>query len=182
MNRVGLTGLVVALVLSGSTSSTALAVTAIDAPCSPRSGVDDSDVVVSWGDGANRPIRWGRATLRIDVVLTSESTGAFLCDPDAWVEIHQIAPVRRLIDVGPVAVVDDGGGHMVHRFDWATRDRVGATDSGTYEFVFVSSRTPVFELGGGDRHVAGFAPIVSTRTVTKWPTPNKSLIEQVGRR
>jgi hypothetical protein len=182
MNRVGLSGLAVALVLSSSTTSTTLAATPVEELCSPRSDVDDDDVEVTWGDGTNRPVRWKRASLRIDVVLTSRSTGAILCDPDAWVEIRQIAPVRRLIDAGPVAVVDGGEGRVLHRFEWATRDRVGAVTAGTYEFVFASSRAPVIELGGGDRHVAGFTPIVSTRTVTKWPTPKKSLIEQVGSR
>jgi hypothetical protein len=182
MNRVGLSGLAVALVLSSSTSSTALAVSPAATSCSPRSGVDDTDVEVAWRGEAGRPIRWGRSMLRFDVLLTSKSTGAVLCDPDAWVEIHQIAPVRRLIDAGPVAVVDGGEGRMLHRFEWAIRDRVGTAAAGTYEFVFASSRAPVIELGGGDRHVAGFTPIVSTRTVTKWPTPKKSLIEQVGSR
>jgi hypothetical protein len=182
MNRVGLSGLAVALVLSSSTTSTTLAATPVETPCSPISGVDDIDVEVAWGDGANRPVRWERATLRIDVVLTSRPTGAVLCDPDAWVEIHQIAPVRRLIDAGPVAVVDDGGGHSLHRFEWAIRDRAGTVAPGTYEFVFASSRPPVIELGDGDRHITGFVPIVSTRTVTKLPTPKKNSIERVGRR
>lgn len=181
MNRVGLSGLAVALVLSSSTTSTTLAATPVETPCSPRSGVDDADVDVAWIGEVGRPVRWERASLRIDVVLTSRSTGAILCDPEAWVEIHQIAPVRRLVDAGPVAVVDGGEGHMLHRFEWAIRDRAGAAAPGTYEFVFASSRAPVIELGGGDRHVAGFVPIVSTRTVTKWPTPKKSSIERVGR-
>ncbi|MEN9805213.1 MAG: hypothetical protein RIS41_2060 [Actinomycetota bacterium] len=182
MNRVGLAGLAVALVLSSSTNSTALAVTAVDAPCLSRSDADDRDVVIEWGGEVDRPIRWGRASLRIDVVLMSKSTDVMLCDPDAWVEIHQIAPVRRLIDAGPIAMVDDGEGRMLHRFEWEIRDRVGAVDAGTYEIAFVSGRESVVEIEGGDRHIVGFAPIVSTRTVTKRPTPKKSLIEGVGRR
>lgn len=181
MNRAGLTGLAVALVFWSSTNSTARAVPPAETSCSPRSDVVDIDVVVAWDDGVNRPIRWGRSTLRIDVLLTSKSTDAPLCDPDAWVEIHQVAPERRLIDAGPIVIVDDGGGRMLHRFDWAIRDRVGGLDAGTYEFVFVSSRVPVIEVGGGDRHIAGFAPIVSTRTVTKGPTPHKGRIQQIER-
>jgi hypothetical protein len=182
MNRAALPGLAVALVLSSSTTSMALAAASSEASCSPRSGVDDREVVISWSGEASRPIRWGRTTLRIDVLVTSGSTGAILCDPDAWIEVHQISPIRRLIDAGPIAVVDGGEGRTVHRFDWVIRDRLGAADAGTYEFVFATSHVPVTEVGGDDRHIAGFSPIMSTLTVTKWPTPTKRLIEQVGRR
>jgi hypothetical protein len=181
MNRVGLAGLAVALVLSSSTSSTALAVTPIETPCSPRSDVDDRDVVITWGGEVVRPIRWGRPLLRVDVVLTSKSTRERLCDPDAWIEIRRVGPTRRLIDAGPVTIVDDVNGHTVHRFEWAIQDRVGALDAGTYEIDFFTGRVPVIGIGADDRFTAGFVPTASRHTVVKWPTPHKGRVQVIER-
>ena len=181
MNRVVVVGLVLAVVLASVSGSAHARAANVDFVCSARSDVDDADVVVTWVGDVVRPIRWGRPVLRIDVAVASRSSGSAVCDPDAWIEIRQISPSRRLVESGPAVVVEGRTGRIVHRLEWSIEGGIGVVDAGTYEIVFTTGVARTAGAETDDRNVAGSAPVSSAVTVARWPIPKKLRVPSSAR-